>query len=679
MKIFFGDLVHTWDKKSIWTFPLNVGYVASYAKKYLDKAGINCDIKIFKDPEKMINDIKKEKPHVVALSYYQWNSELNRKVHDVVRTNVPNALNVGGGPNITSLNANEKGALKFFSSQKNCDAFVVNQGEKGFVELIKKFSEVNRNLGELRSTAVPGSLINDLKKNNKVYVGEDIGALSDLNDIPSPYLNGLMDPFFEETYIPVLETNRSCPYRCTFCAWGIGTVKLAKFDNERVIDEIEYISKRCKLTTTLMIADANFGILERDSKLAAKMYECHKKYGFPSFAWAQWNKTRSDRIIKTARELKEIGVVGASMQSLNEDVLLAVKRKNFTLEEVVKMKEELGRAGLKRTGTELIIGLPCETKESHLDANRKLIDLEMEITAYNLHMLPGTEMDGEEYRKKYFKKMGWRLHDNCYGIYEGEKVLELQETVLETHTLSVEDFRYFRYYHFLQYMMWSKKWYYDYLKFLKSYDIHPVDVFDKIITKCKKDNGVIGNLYLEFMRDYNAAESFESAEELKSYWEKDENFDRLKNQDYGKLNMLYMYKTIIDNRHAFTNFLLDISKDYALSLDLDSNSFVDACEEVLKFQNSKFIQIDDEWKIKEQLIETFNYDVLEWTKNGYGQLKKSENQNKYKFHLLKEQSKTLNTQLKQYKNKSINFALKNMTIYTDAQQFFYNVKPEMIS
>ena len=111
-----------------------------------------------------------------------------------------------------------------------------------------------------------------------------------------------------------------------------------------------------------------------------------------------------------------------------------------------------------------------------------------------------------------------------------------------------------------------------------------------------------------------------------------------------------MYKTIIDNRHAFTNFLLDISKDYALSLDLDLNSFVDACEEVLKFQNSKFIQIDDEWKIEEQLIETFNYDVLEWTKNGYGQLKKLENQKKYKFHLLKEQSKTLNIQLKQYKN-----------------------------
>ena len=40
----------------------------------------------------------------------------------------------------------------------------------------------------------------------------------DLNDIPSPYLNGLLDPFLDQPYIPLLETNRSCPYRCTFCA-----------------------------------------------------------------------------------------------------------------------------------------------------------------------------------------------------------------------------------------------------------------------------------------------------------------------------------------------------------------------------------------------------------------------------------------------------------------------------
>ena len=95
---------------------------------------------------------------------------------------------------------------------------------------MKKFIEVDKDINKLRRIAVPGSLINDLKKNNTVHVGKDIGALKDLNDIPSPYLTGLLDPFLHEGYQPMLETNRSCPYRCTFCAWGIGTQKLGKFD-----------------------------------------------------------------------------------------------------------------------------------------------------------------------------------------------------------------------------------------------------------------------------------------------------------------------------------------------------------------------------------------------------------------------------------------------------------------
>ena len=81
----------------------------------------------------------------------------------------------------------------------------------------------------------------------------------------------MLDEWFEGPYIPVIETNRSCPYRCTFCAWGIGTVKLSKFDEERVKEEIEYISKRTKNASQIFIGDANFAIIERDEDFAKKM------------------------------------------------------------------------------------------------------------------------------------------------------------------------------------------------------------------------------------------------------------------------------------------------------------------------------------------------------------------------------------------------------------------------
>ena len=33
MKVYLGDLFHTWTKGGIWTIPLNVGYVGSYLKE----------------------------------------------------------------------------------------------------------------------------------------------------------------------------------------------------------------------------------------------------------------------------------------------------------------------------------------------------------------------------------------------------------------------------------------------------------------------------------------------------------------------------------------------------------------------------------------------------------------------------------------------------------------------
>ena len=48
--------------------------------------------------------------------------------------------------NITSINATEEGAIKLFTKQKNCDAYIVNQGEKGFAELMKKFIEVDKDM-----------------------------------------------------------------------------------------------------------------------------------------------------------------------------------------------------------------------------------------------------------------------------------------------------------------------------------------------------------------------------------------------------------------------------------------------------------------------------------------------------------------------------------------------------
>ena len=96
--------------------------------------------------------------------------------------------------------------------------------------------------------------------------------------------------------------------------------------SEEEFYEIEYIAERCKKSKTLIIADANFGIL--GMHCSQKMFEIGK-HKFPFSVNVQWNKTRPDRVFKVAKEFKNIAAVGASMQTLNPKVLESIKEKTL--------------------------------------------------------------------------------------------------------------------------------------------------------------------------------------------------------------------------------------------------------------------------------------------------------------------------------------------------------------
>ena len=53
----------------------------------------------------------------------------------------------------------------------------------------------------------------------------------DLTLIPSPYLSGRLDQFLDGKLMPVIQTNRGCPFSCTFCR---GTNLLVKSQKERM-------------------------------------------------------------------------------------------------------------------------------------------------------------------------------------------------------------------------------------------------------------------------------------------------------------------------------------------------------------------------------------------------------------------------------------------------------------
>jgi radical SAM superfamily enzyme YgiQ (UPF0313 family) len=673
VKIYLGDMVHTWGKTFNWMFPLNIGFIGGYLKQ---EFGSDVELRLFKRPEKLIEAIKEEAPDIVGLSHYVWNLNLNQQIFKLARAANPQVLNIGGGPCLTKLNTNAEGVSPFFAKLPDLDIYVPQQGEQGAANIVRAWLENNGDVGKLGSINLPGCVTND-RRAGEVRFGGMLEGFQDLDVIPSPYLTGLLDQFFEEPFVPIIETNRSCPYRCTFCAWGITSSKLSTFSVERVLAEIDYIAHKCTRSHQLSISDANFGILDRDEIFAKKLYECHEKLGFPGHLGVQWNKTRPDRVFRVARHLPGLAEVGASMQSLHEKTLTAIKRKNLPLEDIIslstRLNEEAGAGTEARLFSELILGLPEETVETHVEALKKMVDVGAEIFNYNLHLLPGTELESKASRESFIKRTAWRLHDGAFGIYEGEKIIEGQELVVETATMSLAELSSFRFVHFLQQFMWGRRWYFDFLNLLKQYGVHPIDFILALAQACRDGESVGGEIFREFQADHEL-ELFASEKALAEYWADDEHFARLANGSFGKLNYIYTYKILLWRYEEFNRFLMEFTTNWLNRQTIsDRSGLMARLAEVLRFTSSLRIVIGQDLTFSASKTDDFAFDILGWRESRYRDSLNPASA-KYEFYLTSQHQAMLERQLDQFRVNDLVTTLRKMSENTSATQFFYQVR-----
>ena len=124
--IYLADLTHNYAAKGPHTFPVNIGYVASYAKKFF---GDRIEVQLFKFPRDLIDAIERKRPHVVGLGNYTWNLDINNRIISWVKSLSGEILTVYGGPDHP---VDSKVRLRYFKERPDLDFYVINQGEKGF-------------------------------------------------------------------------------------------------------------------------------------------------------------------------------------------------------------------------------------------------------------------------------------------------------------------------------------------------------------------------------------------------------------------------------------------------------------------------------------------------------------------------------------------------------------------
>ncbi len=610
MKIFLCDLTYNTNRVAAESYPLNVAFVASYCIK---KFGSKIDIRLFKYHQDLEKALEESPPDILGLSNYSWNGNLSREMFKIFTKKNPNGLRVFGGPNFPIDLPSQK---TFFDDFPYFDIYVPEDGEIGFSNIVAKVLELQPN--QIKTDILQNSIEGCVVKNNdgKLQYAFSKTRIKHLDEIPSPYSSGLLDQFFNDNQlIPMLQTNRGCPFTCTFCTDGRDAVnQVNRFSTERIRNDIMYIAKSVSTNIhTLFIADLNFGMLPGDLETSNTIAKIKEKYNYPHRILATTGKNKKERIIKSVESLGGAMSLSMSVQSLDENVLKNIRRSNISTDEMLGLMPTIKENGMN-TLAEVIVGLPGETYKSNLETVRKLVSARLDdIIQYTCMILQGSEMGTPEQITKWkFQTKYQILPEDFTTLSNGKRICEIGEYVVGSKDLSFDEYLELRMIAFTLWLTNKGVSYNSLLKLLRQQKMDVAELFFQMVKRRKNAPKVIQDVYDSFCES-TKNDMYDSPEEIFSKLEDDEFYQKLLDEDIAH-NVIRYHVAIVMAKcmDEWSEYVLTIAHDL-----LQENKKLD--EETEK----QFVDIanycrgichnplgNDRMKTNPEF--TFHYDMKKW-------------------------------------------------------------------
>ncbi|MBQ8762930.1 MAG: B12-binding domain-containing radical SAM protein [Clostridia bacterium] len=365
-------------------------------------------------------------PFIVAFSCSVWNYEYNKALAKEIKKAYPEAVIIFGGHNV----------LRDFETFEECpeaDILIYREGEEAFRQVVLSLLENKE----------PRSVSNIAYKSGGKYIKTKEEAFC-LNEYPSPYLNGIFDGIADEnvSFSAIIETNRGCPFKCAFCDWGTLGSRVRLFPMERIKAELDWIAEH--KIEYVYCADGNFGIVDRDEDIAEYIISLKEKTGYPQNFRVCFTKNRTDFVKKICMRFNKHGLDKAqtlSFQSLSPVVLENIGRKNISLEHFRELMNEYNRLGIS-TSSELILGLPGETRESFTKGLCDLLEYGQHkaIQVYTCDLLPNSEMGSPEFVDKFgIETVKTPFSQAHCSANQKHEIQEYNSTVIKTASLNTDD------------------------------------------------------------------------------------------------------------------------------------------------------------------------------------------------------------------------------------------------
>lgn len=524
------------------------------------------------------NGVEKEfnkiyQPNIVGISLVGWNVRRSLKLAKMIKEKYPDCIILVGGPEVPD------DASQFLRNHRYIDLAVHKEGEETFRQFMLENLTNSPNWNNL-------SGVSFIQNDEFIHKKRTHGFLSPV-DTPSPYLLGLFEEslaYIDHLKLPrinVWETNRGCPYSCTFCDWGSATnQKIRLLPEDRVLNEIEHIGNTYD---EIHLADANFGALKRDLMFAKKLTSIMASGGRLKSIHINYVKNLNDTAVEIAENLEALKLSRAgftfAFNSLNKDSLSKMKRYNIPKEKFILLKQKMDQLQIP-TNAELIWGAPGETVATFLDGYELCMENGItDIRTYQLNMYPNSEIGTLESRNLYGLKTDWIKILN--GAHEDED--EYIETVIATNSITEEEMRKTKKIVELIDVLHFGRWTYYFAQFLKKEHAMPFTQFYSQMVNyfwektesviCKVIRGIYIDTYNSgAWNAYRGPHSPFGVQWGHCFFRKSTFFwlciAENKNQFYNELNEFLSTIVVIDQKYLD---LIQFQKDILIDFDYDPN------------------------------------------------------------------------------------------------------------
>ncbi len=540
LDIYLGDLTYTTLSLATDAFPLNIGFIAAYAEKTF---GNEINLRLFKYVEDLEQAIHEKPPDILGLSNYPWNFNLGLEFFRMSRALSPQTICVMGGPNIP---LEDEPRSQFVKRNPLIDFYAYLEGEEAFAALVTRAVDCGVDRDKMKATPIDGFI--HRVSDTEVMKGNFLARRRNLDEIPSPYLTGYMDQFFDGKLSPMMETNRGCPFSCTYCHEGNQLIsKVNRFSIERVKAELDYIAAAVQrapiLISNLMFADPNFAMYERDFEIVEHIELIQRRQNWPRSIFASTGKNKKEGIAKALRKLNGSMSMWMSVQSMDPFVLQEIKRDNISTSQMMALASVYQELGLP-TLSELILSLPGDSYERHVKSLSEVMEAGIDvIDTYTCMLLNGTELNSARSRAAYKIGSDFRILPRDFArLQNGRIAVEIEEVVSSTSTMSFEEYQDARKLHLMVAVVYNGGGFSPLLRLMRQKKLSIIELLQRLVAGIASAPASVQTIFNSFVR-LTKEELWDSEEELRSYVRTGNNYDRLMNEEIG-INLIQTHSAM---------------------------------------------------------------------------------------------------------------------------------------